>query len=140
MSERDPQLFYDGYCAALRDDCKAIEPTEAWAKVVGKMLFPEKEILAARGALLDKTNPEKRDRLTDEQERLIMTKAREVRGFSAALYHICDCTGFERPRAKAPKDEALELQSRGERLLAELKQITERQERLLRAPLSMKIA
>jgi hypothetical protein len=33
-------LFYEGYREALRKDCQAIEPTPAWAKVVGKLLFP----------------------------------------------------------------------------------------------------
>jgi hypothetical protein len=137
MSERAkvPELFYESYTAALRDDCRAIEPSRAWGKVVGTMLYPEKDPEAAARTLDDDLNSSRRARLSDEQERLIMRKAREVRGYSAALNFICDETGFDRPTAKNPRDEALELQTRSERLVAELKQLLERQERLTRTPL-----
>jgi len=55
-------------------------------------------------------NADRRERLSDEQERLIMRRAREARGFSAALYFICDDTGFERPRSRDPEDEKEKLQ------------------------------
>lgn len=137
MSERSKgaELFYESYAAALRDDCKAIEPTKAWAKVVGKILFPEKDADSAGRALDDKLNPNRRDRLSDEQERLVMRMAREAREFSAALAFICDDTDFERPKPKNARDEAFELQARAEHLLVELKLVTERQERLARSPL-----
>ena len=131
-------LFYDSYRAALREDCKAIEPSLAWAKVVGKILFPEITDPIEAGRLLnDKTNPNRRDRLSDEQERFIMRLAREKRGFSAALDFICDDTEFERTKPRDRRDEALELQARAERTLAEFRQVTERYERLVRAPLAV---
>lgn len=132
MSEKQALLFYENYVSALKDDCMAIEPSRAWAKVVGKKLFPEKDDDAAHRALLDKLNPNRADRLSDEQERMIIRLAREVRGFSAALAFLCDDTGFERPKALNPKDEALEIIAREERLLAELRQLMERRERLPR--------
>jgi hypothetical protein len=126
-------LFYENYYAALRDDCQAIEPSRAWAKVVGKKLFPE--IVDAEEAgrrLADKLNPHRRDRLSDEQERLIMRLAKEKRGFSAALHFICDDIGFERPKALDPRDEALELIHREEQLIGELRSLLDRRERLSR--------
>jgi hypothetical protein len=39
-----------------------------------------------------------------------MRQAREVRGFSAALYFLCDDVGFERPKALNPEDEKQKLQ------------------------------
>lgn len=137
--DQQPQraLFYENYRAALREDCKAIEPTAAWAKVVGKLLFPEiSDPVEAGRRLNDRTNPNRDDRLSDEQERLIMRLAREKRGFSAALDFICDDTEFERTKPRDRKDEMLELQGRIERSTAELRQLIERQERLVRSPLS----
>lgn len=132
------EAWYESYRAALRDDCKAIEPSRAWAKVVGKMLFPEIADAEEAGRRLDdKTNPSRRDRLTDEQERFVMRKAKEARGFSAALNFICDDTDFHRPKPKDRRDEALELQSRAERLLVEFKHTVERMERLSQSPLSL---
>lgn len=98
-------LFYDSYLDALRDDVLAL----GGPKVVGKMLFPEKELEPARNALNDCLNSTRRERLSDEQERLIIRKAREARGFSAALYFLCDDAGFERPKAINPEDEKAKL-------------------------------
>ena len=102
----DPELFYECYYEALRDDVKAL----GGAKTVGKWFWPEKEMEAARTKLNDAMNADRRERLSDEQERLIMRRAREARGFSAALYFICDDTGFERPRSRDPEDEKEKLQ------------------------------
>lgn len=134
----DRKLFYDGYREALREDCKAIgDDTAGWAKTVGRLLFPEiSDPIEAGRRLNDKTNPNRDDRLSDEQERLIMRLAVEKRGFSAAHDFICDDTNLERSTAKDRHDEALELQARAERLIVELRQIVDRQERLTRAPLA----
>jgi hypothetical protein len=96
-----PALFYDSYLEALRDDVNAI----GGPKEVGHTFWGEKEIVAARNAVNDRLNAEKRDRFTDEQERYIIRAAKRKRGFSAALYFICDDTEFERPAAKSPDDE-----------------------------------
>lgn len=98
-------LFYDSFLEALRDDVLAL----GGPKVVGKQLFPEKDLEPARNTLNDCLNPARRERLTDEQERLIIRRAREVRGFSAALYFLCDDCGFERPKAINPEDERAKL-------------------------------
>jgi hypothetical protein len=135
--EQQRALFYDSYRAALREDCKAIEPSPAWAKVVGKLFFPEiADPVEAGRRLNDKTNPNREDRLSDDQERLIMRLAIERRGFSAAHDYLSDEIGMERAKARDRKDEALELQSRAERTLAEFRSLMERYERLTRTPLA----
>ncbi len=96
-----PELFYDSYFEALRDDVNAI----GGPKAVGQTFWPEKEIVAARNAVNDRLNPEKRDRFSDEQERYIMRAAKRKRDFSAALCFLCDDTEFERPKAKSADDE-----------------------------------
>lgn len=92
------ELFYEDYFAALRDDVTAL----GGAKEVGRWFWPEKEVMAARNKLNDALNSDRRERLSDEQERLIMRRAREARGFSAAVCFVCDDTGFERPKALTP--------------------------------------
>jgi hypothetical protein len=130
-------LFYDTYRAALREDCKAIaDMSAAWSKIVGAMLWPGKDPIEAGRALLDRTNPERKDRLAEEEERLIMRLAVARRGFSAAHDYISDEIGMERAKPKDRRDEALELQARGERLLAEFQQTVQRFERLVRSPLT----
>lgn len=100
-----PELFYDSYQEALKDDVRAL----GGMKTVGKWFHAEKDADAAGRALADKLNPERRERLTDEQERLIMRRARDTRGFSAALYFLCDDTGFDRPQPKEAEDELAKL-------------------------------
>jgi hypothetical protein len=71
------------------------------------------------------------DRLSDEQERLIMRLAKERRGYSAAHDFITDEIGMERAKPKERRDEAGELLARGESLLAQFKAVTERFERVV---------
>jgi hypothetical protein len=138
MENQQRALFYDNYRAALREDCKAIEPSPAWAKVVGKILFPEiADPVEAGRRLNDKTNPNRDDRLSDDQERLIMRLAIERRGFSAAHDFISDEIGMERAKPKDRGDEAVELQARAERTLAEFKQLMDRYERVTRSPIAL---
>lgn len=101
-----PELFYEGWLDALRDDVRTL----GGAKAVGLALWPEKSIDAAKNKLNDALNEDRRERLTDEQERWIIRSAREKRGFSAALCYLCDDTGFERPKERDPLDEAAQLQ------------------------------
>lgn len=126
-------LFYESYLDALKDDVMAC----GGSKVVGQWFWPDKLFETARNSVNDRLNSEKRDRFNDDQVRLIMRKARDARGYSAALNYICDETEFERPKPKNPKDEALALQERAERTLVEMRQIIDRQERLTRAPLAL---
>ncbi len=126
-----PALFYDSYLEALRDDVLV----SGGAKVVGKLLFPEKEVEAARNALNDCLNAARRERLSDEQERLIIRRAREVRGFSAAVYFLCDDTGFERPKALNPEDEKAKLQREVIEAARTVKAAVDKLERMSQAPL-----
>lgn len=125
------QLFFVTYYEALRDDAQA-----CGFKDIAFAMFPEKlKPEAAARALADKLNPERRERLTDEQERLIMRLAREKRGFSSALAYICEETGFERPKAIRPEDTAQILIERAETLARESRAIAVALERLARAPI-----
>lgn len=122
------ELFYEGWYEGLRDDVRALGGTKA----VGCLLFPEKDPLAARNKLNDALNAERRERLTQEQETMVIRLARERRGYSAALYWLCDEAGFERPAPRDPLDEAAELQrefidsvKRQERIAARLEALTQ---------------
>lgn len=122
------ELFYEGWYEGLRDDVRAIGGTKA----VGCLLFPEKDPLAARNKLNDALNAERRERLTQEQETMVIRLARERRGYSAALYWLCDEAGFKRPEPRDPLDEAAELQrefiesvNRQERIAARLEALTQ---------------
>lgn len=127
-----PDLFYESYDQALRDDVKSL----GGLKVVGKWFFAEKDPEAAGRALADRLNPERRERLSDEQERMIMRRARESRGFSAALCFIRDDTEFERPKARNPEDERVKLQREILEAARSFKHSVERLERLATAPLT----
>ena len=120
-------LFYDSFRDALRDDVQAL----GGPKEVGRILFPEKPVDQARNALNDRLNVERRERLSDEQEQMIMRLARERRGFSAAICYLCDAAGFERPRALNPEDERakrerelIETIRTAERLTEELRRLS----------------
>ena len=121
----EPRLFYEGYCQALRDDAIAVGGGKRnWAKEVGPRLFPEKDSEAAEKALDDKLNPNRRDRLSDEQERWIMREANRLRGFSAAVAFICDETNFERPKPRDPVEHE-------DRLIATIARTTDTLQRAL---------
>lgn len=126
-AEKDPRLFYDSYLAALRDDVDACGGT----KTVGEWFWPEKSHDARRNMVNDRLSEAKRDRFSDEQERLVMRRARERRGFSAALCFICDDTGFERAlKSRNQGDEAAELQRAFIDSVQQQARILERLERL----------
>lgn len=129
----EEQLFYDTYLEALKDDVTAC----GGAKEVGQWFWPEKTFENRRNRVNDRLNAERDERFTNDQERLIMRRARERRGFSAAICFLCDDAGFERPKPKHPKDEQIEILAREERLVNEFRQLMERRERLARAPLAV---
>jgi hypothetical protein len=107
MAAVAPELFYESWEEALRDDVRAL----GGAKAVASLLWPEKsDPIAARNKLNDALNPERRDRLSHEQEMLIMRKAKEVRGWSAGIFYLCDEAGFDRPQPKDPQDEQAKRQ------------------------------
>ena len=125
-----PDLFYESWLDALKDDVRAL----GGAKVIGCILWAEKDPLSARNRLNDCLNPERRETLTHEQELLIMRKAKDQRGFSAALFHLCDEIGFERPRAKDPYDETAALQREFIEAIKRQERIAQRLEALTQAP------
>lgn len=131
MSDQ-PALFYDSFLEALRDDVNAC----GGPKTVGEWFWPDKSVEARRNAVNDRLNEERRDRFTSEQEQLIKRRAREARGFSAALCFECDDAGFERPRPLNPADEAAELQRMFIESVRHQERIAERLERITRAPLA----
>lgn len=89
-------VVYANYLEALRDDVDAI----GGAKELGRKFWPEKNAVVAGRMVNDCLNPDRRCRFNDDQVRFIIRRSGEVRGFSAALYHLCDETGFELPEAK----------------------------------------
>ena len=127
------KLFYDSYFEALRDDVNAC----GGPKAVGEWFWAEKSIEARRNMVNDRLNGERRDRFTDEQERLIMRRARERCGFSAALAYVCDETGFERPRPLNLADEKAELERAFIDSVRRQEQIADRMERLTRSPIAV---
>lgn len=96
-----PELFYDSYLEALRDDVNAV----GGPKAVGETFWPEKSVEARRNSVNDRLNSDKRDRFSDEQERYIMRAAKRARGFSAAICFIADDTEFERPKPRSADDD-----------------------------------
>lgn len=127
-----PKLFYESELDALREDVEAC----GGSKAVGSWFWPDKSVEASRNEVNARLNTERRERFTDDQKRLIMRRAREKRGFSAAVFYICDDTGFERPRAVNPADEAAQLQRAFLDSVSEQRHILERMEKLTRAPLA----
>jgi hypothetical protein len=109
MDQQQRALFYDNYRAALRDDCKAIsDHSPAWSKQVGLLLWPGKDAIEAGRRLNDCTNPNRDDRLSDEEERLVMRLAVAKRGFSAGHDYISDEISMERAKPRERKEEALD--------------------------------
>lgn len=101
-----PELFYDSWHDALKDDVKAAGGLQA----VGKIFRADLDKDAAGRWLADRLNPDRRERLTDTQERLVIRLATKQRGFSAALCFLCDDVDYVRPEPKKLEDERAALQ------------------------------
>lgn len=124
------ELFYDDELHALR---RMIEEGKGY-KATSHFLWPDMKMESAYARLKDCVQrPEKGQFLKFGE----IIAAMNFNGRFDPLYHAADQTEHKRPERRSPKDEALELQGRAERLLTELKQITERQERLVRAPIAV---
>lgn len=135
MGMTQPALWYEDYAEALRDDVRAL----GGAKSVGVLLWPEKDADAARNKLNDCCNPERRDRLSTEQEHLLIKRAREVRNYSALLYYTCDETGFDRPSAKNVQDETAQLQREFIDSVRRSEIVAKRLEALTRSPMQQAV-
>lgn len=86
------------FLEALRDDVKAL----GGATAVGAWFIPEKSQEAQRNYVNDRLSAARRDRFSNDQVELIMRKAVNRRGFSAAHFYLCDAIGTERPKPKDP--------------------------------------
>lgn len=100
-----PEVIHDCFLDALRADVMAC----GGAKAVGALFWPEKEAEGQRTSVTDRLNEARRERFTAPQQRLLMKRAAELGGRSAALDFICDAVGFERPAKKHPEDERATL-------------------------------
>lgn len=98
-------MFFEDIYAALGTDIQALGGN----KKVGSQLWPEKSPDKAGELLancLNRTRPEKLD---PEQVVYIITQARQIHS-SAAIWHICEQSDYERPQPLEPIDEMAKLQ------------------------------
>ena len=127
MDAQTPQeeLFYDDEYHPLR---VMIEHGQGYKKTAA-YLWPDMKSESSYARLKNCVQrPEKGEHLKWGE---ILAAMRFNGRFDPILY-ACDETNLHRPKVKAPKEEELDLQGRAERLLDELKRITERQEKLAR--------
>jgi hypothetical protein len=101
MEEKQGELQLDSWLEGLRDDVKALGGSTS----VGKWFIPEKSDEAQRNYINDRLSGNRRERFSDSQIELIMRRAVQRRGYSAAHYYLCDALGTERPRPKNPEAE-----------------------------------
>lgn len=118
----------------LNDALRTVVQTLGGAKRVGQAIRPDLGVDAASRWVLDCLNADRRERFTPDQAVLLLMQARAA-GFHAAFHYLCDELGYQRAAPIEPRDEQAELLRREEHLLAELKSLLERRERLARAPL-----
>jgi ATP phosphoribosyltransferase regulatory subunit HisZ len=101
MHQRDLIIGpWGSFNAALRDDVLAL----GGATRVGAW-FTKKSQDAQRNYVNDRLSADRRGRFKQEQIELIMRRAVELRGFSAAHYYLCDSIGAQRPGEKDPESE-----------------------------------
>ncbi len=121
------RLFYDDEFAAQRvmiEEGKGYKATAAY-------LWPHMKSESAYARLKNATRGDRDEKLSQGE----VIAAMNFNDRYDPLYFAADQTHHARPARVAPIDEARDLQTRAERLLSELKSITDRQERLTRSPL-----
>lgn len=101
----NPSLFHESLADALRE-CISVC---SGLKVVGKLLWPEKDADIAGRLLADCLNESKREKLSPEQVLLILRLARE-KGCHAGMTFICRDLGYSDPQPVEPEDERAKLQ------------------------------
>lgn len=121
------QLFHEDFFSALDEDIRALGGRKAVAMALRPDLAhrPHEAHVWLNGCM----NPDRREKFSDDQIRLIMRKAREV-GSCAAMNYWCDDTGFERARALTPEKEADKLLERAAELARESRAVATQLERL----------
>ncbi len=102
------------------------------SKVVGPMLWPELDPLAAQRKLLDCLNEDRPQHLTPQQVVLVLKWARE-RGCHVGMQYLADELSYAEPMPIEPKDEADELRRKFLAAAADLSRMAERIEQIERA-------
>ena len=100
-----PSLFHESLSDALRECISAC----GGLKVVGKLLWPEKDADVGGRLLSDCLNESKREKLSPEQVILILRLARK-RGCHAGIMFIARDLGYSDPSPIEPEDEKARLQ------------------------------
>jgi hypothetical protein len=121
------RLYHEDFLSALDEDIRSL----GGRKAVAMRLRPELQHKPheAHVWLNNCLNPERRERLTDEQIRQIMRWAKEISAV-AAMNYWCDDVGFERPKPLSPAGEIDKLQERQGQLLQEIRALATQMERL----------
>lgn len=120
-------LFYDDEFQALRRTIEDGKGYKATALHLWPGMKPDSAYAKLKVCCRD-----------DGDERLKFREYLAAMVFNAqydVLYFACDETGHERPKPRAPADQAAELQRAFIESVAEQRRIAERIERLTRAPL-----
>lgn len=98
-------LFHESLADALRE-CVGVC---GGLKIVGKILWPEKEVDIAGRLLADCLNDAKREKLSPEQVMLVLRLARE-KGCHAGMTYMARELGYADPQPIEPEDEKAKLQ------------------------------
>lgn len=101
-----PPLFVENVYEALREIVKQL----GGPKTVGKILWPSKDDLDARGRLLDCLNPERKDKLDAEEIVMLFRMAREAE-FHVAKHWLDAATGYLPSTPADPIEEQARLVS-----------------------------
>jgi hypothetical protein len=121
-------LWYDDILDALKADCIAIGG-KAWAKDVGLMIWSDKSADAAARMLSDCLNPDRNQRLTPDQLKLVIREARKVDSYCTIAY-ICNDACLSIPHPVDPESEKELLKREVVKAADTFKQMIERLERL----------
>jgi len=109
------EFFYDDVYAIERHLVAAL----GGADVVGPILFPQKNPLAAARYLLDCLNPNRDHALGEERFLLLLKLARE-KGIHLGMHWVCDECRYARPATVEPEDQAADILRRVDQVRGEL--------------------
>lgn len=123
------ELFYEDIYAAYRSGVEHC----GGAKKVGRQLFPEKSPEAAGHQLMACMNPNRSEKLSEEQRILLLAIFRDA-GFHGAMHYIADATRYERPRPIDLIEQAVDVQQQMESTVARMEQLVDRWERIQSSP------
>lgn len=118
-------LWIDDIYEALRTDIMAC----GGYKVVGAMLWPEKDPHKAGDYLSTCINRTRNEKLDPEQVLFIIREARK-HASRATISYSCDSTGYTQPAPIEPEDQATALQREFIEAKNSMEQLVKRMERL----------